>query len=185
MKLLFNELAAGIEVDRNPMLSLLASLELSVKARRHFHPDLTTPYACAEDLILRHGRPFNRTEKKPPVEPIPRACFHQAYRLSVAKKNSRWIYCEGYALNNIGLVAHHAWVTPRDCPGDAFDLAWAEERHNDAVYFGCMFKPEFVRETHQSSGKLPLKMYSVLDTWWIDYPLLTGEVKVEDVLWNP
>lgn len=181
----FTLLHAATEPTDNRMLDLLASLELTVKARRHFHPDLTTPYACAEDLILRHGRTFHRYDGPPPVTPIPRACFQMAYQLCCARKKSPWVYCEGFALNNIGLVAHHAWVTPRDHPGDAYDLAWAEERHQDAAYFGCMFKPEFVRETHKSSGRLPVKMFSVLDTWWIDYPLLTGEVKVEDVLWNP
>lgn len=161
---------------------LMETMKSTITARRYFHGKYGDPslkYICFEDLIVQHGQFFPRAAAPPPVRPVPRECFSQSYRLTM-RKGARWIYCEGFALNEIGMPIHHAWVTKRDAPGEAFDLAWGDERHAEAVYRGIMFKPEFVRETHLASKE---GMYSVLDAYWLRYPLMTGKVKIEEVRW--
>jgi hypothetical protein len=176
-------LAEETPEPENLQRQLLAQLEFSVKAAEYFYPRRkSAPYWCAEDFILKHGQTFRRAAMPPPVLPIPRACFQQSYELCT-KKRSRWIYCEGFALSELGLVVHHAWVTPRERPGEAYDLAWSEERHRNPAYMGCAFRPEFVRDTYKSSGKL--NELSVLYAWWAGFPLLTGAVEIEDVIWKP
>jgi hypothetical protein len=46
---------------------------------------------------------------------------------------------------------------------------------------GIPFHAEFVRKTHLASKR---EFYSVLDTWWQDYPLITGATRIEDVVWG-
>lgn len=150
-------------------------------ARRHFYENGNYSgykFICFEEFILKHGQLFPRAAAPPPVRPMPRECFHQSYRLTT-RKNSRWIYCEGFGLGSFGMPVHHAWVTKRDAPGEAFDLAWGPD-HTGAAYVGIMFKPEFVRETRAASKD---GEFSVLDAWWQRYPLMTGKVKIEDVRW--
>jgi hypothetical protein len=79
-----------------------------------------------------------------------------------------------------GLPVQHAWVTRADEPGEAYEMAW--RHHANAAYFGIAFKPEYVRHVFETSGK---ETYSVLDAWWMDYPLVTGKTAIEEVMWTP
>lgn len=140
-------------------------------------------FLCMEDAVAQCGRTFVRSTAPPPVHPIPRSCFDQAYRLAT-RTGSRWIYCEGYALQpkSLGMTVHHAWVCRADAPEEAHDLAWADGTPEDTAYFGIPFQASFVREVFRAGKR---RYHSVLDTWWMNYPLLTGERRIEDVMWRP
>jgi hypothetical protein len=162
-----------------PLESLRQHLEFNVEFRQLSKPaDWPYPFLCIEDLLLRCGSVFERSTVRPPVEPIPRACFYQCYRLT--QRKSRWIYCEGYGHSAHGFPAHHAWVVRDDAPTLAVDLAWADGTPDDTAYIGIPFQRGFVREMHVASKR---KQYSVLDTPWARYPLLTGKIQLEDVMW--
>jgi hypothetical protein len=72
---------------------------------------------------------------------------------------------------------HHAWVTRRDDPGAAFELAWEE---GAASYFGVPIKRDYVRAVVHAGNRH--WRYGVLDAFWIGSPLLTGEEPVENVI---
>jgi hypothetical protein len=134
-------------------------------------------YFGVEALLLAEGRVFPPSAKRSPIERVARACFHQAYRLAT-RKGSKWLYCEGYAVSgSTGLAVHHAWVTPRSNPGDAYELAWPED-FGDAAYLGIAFDADFVRRMHVASER---STYGVLGAWWVDCPLLSGAVALNDV----
>jgi hypothetical protein len=141
------------------------------------------PYVCNEDLVLRHGRSFRRSPEPPPVEPIARACYFQAYKLAT-RARSKWIYCEGFAATEdaMGLAVMHAWVVSADAPDVARELAWRHGTPENTAYLGIAFDAAFVREMHRAAGR---KLLGVLDVPWANYPLLTGERPIEDVLWRP
>jgi hypothetical protein len=165
-----------------PLESLREQLCAFRAARRVYRSeDRLHPYACNEDLILRRGRVFEPSGDRPPITPIPRACFDQSYRLT-QRRNSPWIYCEGFAINRTGLAVNHAWVIHPDAPNQAVELAWGDELARDCAYLGLPFQRKFVREMHLKSKR---QYYSVLDAWWGRYPLLTGEIKLDDVIWSP
>lgn len=164
--------------------NLRAQLEMHINFRRTMVGEsFPYPYLCNEDLVLKHGRSFFRASRSP-VSAIPKACFHQAYRLAT-RKGSKWIYCEGYAVSPsfCGMAVPHAWVTSPVYPELAYELAWPFGNANNTAYYGIAFDAAYVRKMHLASERL---YYSVLDTWWADpdYPLITGETKVEDVMWK-
>jgi hypothetical protein len=134
-----------------------------------------------DDLVLRCGSVFRRALLPPPVAPVSRMCFQQCYRLTQRRKH--WTYCEGFALSQraVGLACHHAWVVYDNAPTTAVDLAWAEGTPDDTAYLGIPFQRDFVRQMHLASKR---KYFSVLDTPWAHYPLLTGEIQLEDVMWR-
>src|SRR4029077_4353599 len=135
-------------------------------------------YWCIEDLILQHGAVF---EWRSTRNPIPRACFQQAYRLA-ARSGSQWIYVEGFALHPVvGFAAHHAWVARRDDPRGAVEVAWEDADANTA-YLGVAFRAAYVREAFRLSGRAS---FSVLDTPWMGFPVLSGATPIEAVAWSP
>ena len=78
---------------------LRKALNLMVRLRQQTAPtdwQRKLMYKCNEDLILQHGTVYHRAKRKPPVCPIPKACFQQSYRLAT-RKGSKWIYVEGFA----------------------------------------------------------------------------------------
>jgi len=167
-----------------PLEALREQMQWNIDFRRRSAPPADLRFLCIEDLVLQHGTVFQRAVKRPPVQPIPRSCFAQSYRLAT-RKGSKWVYCEGYAVcpNSFGIAINHAWVMNPADPGEAHDLAWPLDQTRDiTAYIGIPFRPEFVRETHKASGR---RDYSVLDTWWQHYPLITGETRIEDVTWRP
>jgi hypothetical protein len=163
--------------------SLRGQLEFFVSFQRKSKPlDWPYPFVSIEDFVLRHGIVFERSREQPPIPPIPKACFYQSYVLS--QRIRRWIYCEGYALtsHSLGIAVHHAWVVRDDDPTQAVDLAWEDGTRDDTTYLGIPFRPDFVRSTYKASGRR--RLYNVLDTPWVNYPLLTGETRIEDVIWT-
>lgn len=101
------------------------------------------------------------------------------YQLAVTKKRSPWVYVEGFAVRPcVGFPIHHAWVTHRDFPTLAYDLAW--ENAEGCVYLGIPFKAEYVRSVFLASRR---QYYSVLENW--DYPLLSGTQAIDPVIWVP
>lgn len=140
-------------------------------------------YVCNEDLVLKHGRTFTRAHS--PFVPMPKACFSRSYDIATRKANPKgWIYCEGYAIApKCPMAVNHAWLTRADTPDLAYEVAWDWGGAEDTVYFGMAFEADYVRKVHYASKR---QFYSVLDHWWgaNSYPLLTGEVKIEDVMWK-
>ncbi|HEU0180346.1 MAG TPA: hypothetical protein VFV58_39420 [Blastocatellia bacterium] len=137
-------------------------------------------FICIEDLVLRHGQEFSWRQNKHPLEP--QQCFTRAYRLATRYPH-KWVYVEGYAVSpTIPLAIHHAWVQPASAPGIAVELAWRGA--NAAVpYLGVPIRPEYLRSVYRASGRL--RLYNVLDAYWLHHPLVTGKTPVEDVLWRP
>jgi hypothetical protein len=136
-----------------PLESLRAQLEFLRRA----HEGADRPYLCNEDLVLRRGQVFTASWSPPPVPPIPRACFSQAYRVAAPgrRKTARWVYCEGYAVNRVGLAVNHAWVIDPCAPDEAVELAWGGDLAADRAYIGLRFRYQFVREMH-SKKQAPL-----------------------------
>jgi hypothetical protein len=131
-------------------------------------------YSSIEDFVLKHGTMYTKAQSSRFI-PRPKECFGRAYTVAT-RKGSPWIYVEGYAVNsNVGLPVPHAWVTQADTPGEAFELAWDDA---DSVYLGIAFRPEYVRQVHIASKR---KNYSVLDAWWIDFPLISGVQDLAEV----
>lgn len=137
------------------------------------------PFLNMQDLLLKHGRLFRLSERR--MKTVPRACFYQTYRLT-QRRDSRWVYCEGYAVNNNGLAVHHAWAIHPAAPADAVELAWDDAAPDDTAYIGLPFRCEFVRQTFHAGKR---QYYSVLDAWWMSHPILTGAIRLEDVTWRP
>ena len=164
-------------VAANPVQeSLLAYLHQSVAWRKQYgDTSHGWPYICIEDLLLQRGRWY--THQAAPYQPFPRACYDRAYD-HATRRRSRWIYCEGYGLNpRVPLPTAHAWITRADAPGRAFELAWEDAA--GAAYIGIPFRADYVRKVHRASK---YKSYSVLDAWWLHYPLLSGETPLESVV---
>jgi len=162
-----------------PMDALREQLAAMVEVRTGLTKAHGFPYRCAEDLVLRHGAEY--TLAPPRCQPrfrYARACFDSAYRLST-RSRSPWIYVEGFALSNVGLAVHHAWVTHRRSPDLVYELAWDDDP--DAVYLGIAFVAGFVRETFAASKST---QYSVIDAYWQGFPLLTGVQPLDEVRWK-
>jgi hypothetical protein len=161
-----------------PLEALRGQLDMFTHFRRiTLDGPQTYPYLCAEDLIQQRGVVFERSLEEPPIHAWPRACFQRSYQL--AQRRRKWIYCEGFALSPHGLCVHHAWAIHRDRPRKAVELAWNEGTPDDTAYLGIPFRREFVRDTYAASKR---KLYCVLYAYWLDFPLLTGRVKLDDVM---
>jgi hypothetical protein len=105
---------------------------------------------------------------------LPGYCFQNAAQL--ANRCKDLIYVEGYAIWRSGPL-HHAWCADRD--GKVIDNTWYDPTRmdNGRVYFGVPFRTEYVLQMRRES-----KMYSVLDNWMMDFPLLSG--KHPQILWK-
>lgn len=138
-----------------------------------------------EDLVLQWGTAFTKSPEEPPGKRIPKTCYDSSYK-AANRRGGKWVYCEGFGIQRgLSLAMPHAWVAR---PGDltdvlpgAHDLAWED----DAVYLGIPFRQEYVRKVRLAPMSRKLNNFAVLDCWWLQWPLLTGEVKVEDVIWRP
>ena len=177
---------------------LRAYLRVEVESRRRFgllgtttdgpdkNPRKMTPpvYYGMADLILQHGQIFT-AQKLPPknrLSSFAKQCFYNCNR-AIARKTTPWIYVEGYAwMDGIIMPVHHAWLTHKSYPGIAFDPTW-EGNFDDydpakTAYLGIAIRREYVIEMFRLSRR---QWFSVFDTWWAQYPLLTGKVKIEAV----
>ncbi len=142
-------------------------------------------YYGMADLIVQHGQPFQ-------PKPLPRGhklntfakqCFFNCYR-AIARKTTPWVYVEGYAVTDkLFMPVHHAWLTRKDDMSVAYDPTWQINLSDtwtpeNSLYLGIPIRREYVIEMHRLSRR---QWFSVFDTWWADYPLLTGKVKLEAI----
>jgi hypothetical protein len=134
-------------------------------------------FSCLEDLVLEFGQAYHPVPS--PLAREPKACFQASYQ-AAARKNSPWIYVEGYALSGGFGAMPHAWLTSDDTPDAAYETAW--DLTVGAEYLGIPFQFDYVRKVHLASKR---KYYGVLDAWWLDFPLVRGETLIENVMWKP
>ncbi len=103
-------------------------------------------YNCFS-IVVRYGRDFIPAPKPKNIRwGNPKACFDNAFELM----NDDLIYCEGYAIPNIGNVVHemdHAWCV--DAEGNVIDNTW---RTPGLAYFGIPFTPRFVHKQIHDTG---------------------------------
>src|SRR5580658_9646850 len=114
-----SETGNGIEMKALPMKNLRTQLTMYQTLRRSNFNGRSggekIVYAGNEDLILREGQVYEATPL-PSGHNLPdtsKACFRNAYE-AVRSRHSRWIYVEGFAINETGLAVHHAWLTRAD-----------------------------------------------------------------------
>lgn len=161
-----------------PMECLRTQLQQAVNLRLSGvwpKPPKDWRFRCMEDLVLQHGREY----KPAPITwaTTPRMCFHNSYNRAT-RRNSRWMYVEGYALRPpLQMAIHHCWLTQADAPESAFDQAWGYDP--TATYLGVPVAAPYVSSCHKLSGG---KQYSVFDTYWMDFALLSGKHRIEDVM---
>jgi len=131
----------------------------------------------SEDLVRQHGREFSffQLPNGHNLPDYPKSCFYNAYR-AASRRNSKWIYVEGYAVASMGVPVHHAWLTRKDAPNTAFDPTWNDR--GGLMYLGIPFTRDYVMEIRKSSR---VEFY-ILDTYWLGWPLFYGKHKIEDVM---
>jgi len=122
--------------------------------------------------ILDHGMDFT-------YQPLPsdyrygevKHCFMNSFNLMMS--NPDLIYCEGYGSGIIPV--HHAWCITRD--GEVIDSTWRPDMVCDGTFLGVPMDREFVYESVMCNG-----WYGILDNWEGRWPVLTGEIPLEEVL---
>jgi len=140
-------------------------------------PPFNLRFHGPEDLVLRWGRTFMPGE--PRYKAQPRECFSRSYALA-GRRGSQLIYIEGFAVNScMGFATPHAWLAHAEEFEIAREVAWAAG--DGLEYFGIPFRFEYVKRVFEASGK---KTYGVIDAWWLRWPLLTGEHRIEDAKWE-
>jgi hypothetical protein len=142
---------------------LLMIRKMHIKMRNKKKPKEWAYYSI-EDFILKNGK-----QMKEGVLPkgVKRGkmmdCFKNAFELAQEKGYS---YCEGYAFSM--LHTNHAWCLH---DGKVVDPTWTD----GVDYFGVEFPMNTVRKIILKS-----EHYGILDTPQIGFPLLTGEITLED-----
>jgi hypothetical protein len=107
---------------------------------QHF-PDLGTLF------VLRNGVPSLGEFRLPKGvrQREPRMCFMNAFDLAL-KDPDRFLYHEGYAISDLGIPIHHAWVVDRNRPGFAIDPTWKKATRATATYFGVPIETKLLIE---------------------------------------
>ena len=130
-------------------------------------------YTSEADFILKNGRAF---EKSPSSDRVrmgrPRECFRNAANLAL-RKPDLYTYVEGYAVNKWVPIrpAAHAWCI--DPQSFVIDPTWDE----GTEYFGVVFRHDYLRRILK--GK---RDYGLIANHEMDYPLVTGEHRVDEAL---
>jgi hypothetical protein len=142
-------------------------------------------YCGAEDFILQHGKVYTYKPLTHSNLPgIPTQCFQNCYS-AATRKNSPWIYVEGFAL--IPSVAifpfEHAWLTRKDTPDAAYDPTW-DHANKDVVYLGVPFLTEYIVKICKINRAVRRGYFGVLHADRAGYPLLTGADPLADVMWR-
>jgi hypothetical protein len=122
-------------------------------------------YGSVEEFLAVNGRSFEESilggsgevemgEKQ--------MCYRNAFNLAV--ENPAFTYCEGYAVaDKVPIPLMHAWTVTEG--GNVVDPTW---KHGVA-YFGVKLPIWYVHRVIFKTMK-----WGVLDSWTIQWPLLTG-----------
>jgi hypothetical protein len=132
-------------------------------------------FATVRDLVLRHGRSFTR-KRLPPGRwsREPQACYANALGAAMTRG---LVYVEAFATAKPGALAVlHSWVTDAKDPTIAYDPTWKTGHE----YVGIPFRLDYVLRMRAKAGHP-----GVLDIWELGWPLLRGDDRIDDVLWEP
>lgn len=170
----------SVNQNGNLLLDLKNYLRASVEMRKDLKKDYKLTYSCAEDFVLRHGTEYRAASPERMKNlnwRTSKHCYQNAYKAAIYRK-SNWIYTEGFAIHpNVDICLPHAWLTRSDNPGMAYDPTWTNNK--EAIYFGVPFKKEYISKMFKESKR---KHFSVIYTYWNNYPLLSGEHKTEEII---
>jgi hypothetical protein len=97
-------------------------------------------YVNVEDIVLRHGRPYDGRALPESYEPgEKKQCFSNALDTMVSNPDDL-TYVEGFAISDDGIIAvHHAWCV--DVDGNVVDTTWPEP---GGTYFGVPLNRDYV-----------------------------------------
>ena len=142
-------------------------LEMVVKVAAPMAAKRAWPYGCIEDFILKNGQSFEREVLGKDDAEWMRGELGQCYKntFELCTSEPIFTYCEGYAVaDKLPLPLLHAWaVTPG---GNVVDPTWK----NGQAYFGVKFPLWYCMKVMWKT-----EMWGVLDSWTIQFPLLTGK----------
>jgi hypothetical protein len=134
-------------------------------------------FACLQDMVLQHGI-WYEARRKPAgiIWGEWQMCFRNAFRL--VDENPELTYVEGYALGVLSV--HHAWAITPD--GKVIDNTWRDRGKSsiplkERAYIGIPLKMGYVRRIVDETGT-----FGALDAWELDWPLLTGEHRLDEVM---
>jgi hypothetical protein len=128
--------------------------------------------ASIESLLMKHGKEWmGRKRPKGLRKMRDKECFVNAQMLAVFHPDE-YTYCEGLAHSIIAV--NHGWVIDRD--GNIIDPTWRDP--HKCAYIGVPFKTEYIRRVITKTGH----WISLWDNYMQMWPLLTGEVKLEEVM---
>ena len=103
------------------------------------HPLTSWSYVLEHGTVMPGGAPIPR------VGPLGQ-CFSNAGRIAL---ETRYRYCEGFALSNhsLAMLVQHAWIVDEN--GTAWETTWP---HGGASYFGIVFSDRCHREALAEHG---------------------------------
>ena len=154
-----------MEHTNTPAEGLTEFLTIISGQHRKMGTGLNSPYSCAPDFLLKHGRFWDVAPDQAPghvVGPEFKACFDNAYRLA-RRYPKRYCYVEGYAYNTI-LPLEHAWVV--DSKGRVLDPTWDEFSTIGQAYFGVVIPLDVITLARVRSSA------TALFNWTDGFPLL-------------
>jgi hypothetical protein len=104
-------------------------------------------YVNTEDIVLRHGRPYDGRPLPDGYEPgEKKRCFSNALETMV--DDFDLTYVEGFAISDGGLIAvHHAWCVDED--GNVVDTTWPKP---GGTYFGVPLDRDYVTAVVLAKG---------------------------------
>jgi hypothetical protein len=143
--------------------------------------ELDGDYPSMAHFVLAHGRDWERAAKLRPrgVKKGPKQqCYMNAFNLATGKP-SEYAYVEGWAAGVFPV--EHAWCVTKE--GVVVDPTWDADIFvhecalgpNGQQYFGVAFSNRFVIRT-----AIERQIYGIIDNPEERWPLLQGEVPIED-----
>jgi hypothetical protein len=130
------------------------------------------------EFIQRHGK-FYEGQKRPKGirKGVVKECFSNSQKHLLGLYDTRkYRYVEGFAASlEVGFPIYHGWLVNVET-GKVLDLTW--RKPEESVYFGVMFKTDFVNSVVAQTGFWGSLIDSPQDRW----KLLKGERSLEDAL---
>lgn len=123
------------------------------------------------EFMLKHGVDFEWQELPSPFRyGQVKHCFENSMNLAI--RHPELIYCEGYGAGII--PTHHAFCVTVE--GEVIDATWTPDlMRGTKEFIGVPIKTSFVREMAVKRG-----YYGVLDDWQNKWPVVTGEIPVDE-----